>query len=105
LLKRLPDRLAAVAFDAGFVVAIATSVFIASGAFWAPLAVAMLGYYFGGILLLGNTPGVCLRASGRRGPTRSFLITLRSGIAKSAVSWLARFKRDASVAGWLRAIR
>ena len=107
LLQRMGERLAAVAFDAGVVLAIATSVFIASGAFWVPFAVSMLGYYFGGILLLGNTPGVCLRASVRRGPaTWTFLITLRSRIAKSAVAWLARFKRpEPAPPGSLRPIR
>ena len=99
------DRFAAVAIDAGVVLAIATSVFIASEAFWVPLAVAMLAYYFGGILLLGNTPGVCLRASVSSGPTSSFLITLKSTIAKSMVAWLARFKRETSARDPLRAIR
>jgi hypothetical protein len=105
LLERVRDRFAAVAFDAGVVLAIATSVFIASEAFWVPLAVAMLGYYFGGILLLGNTPGVCLRATVRSGPTRSFLITLKSSIAKSVVTWLARFRRETPSPDPLRAIR
>jgi transcriptional regulator with XRE-family HTH domain len=31
--------------------------------FWMPLAIAMAGYYAGGILILGNTPGVCLSAA------------------------------------------
>ena len=35
--------------------------------FWLPLGVAMLAYYLGGILLLGNTPGVCLLAPGEAG--------------------------------------
>jgi hypothetical protein len=106
LLRGMRDRLAAVAFDAGVVLAIATSVFVASKSFWVPLAVSMLGYYLGGILLLGNTPGVCLRASGRRLPsTRSYLITLKSRTAKSAVAFFARFKRPPSVPGSLRPIR
>jgi len=106
LLLCMRDRLAAVAFDAGVVLAIATSAFVASKSFWVPLAVAMLGYYLGGILLLGNTPGVCLRASGRRTPaTRSYLITLKSRTAKSAVAFFARFKRPPPVSGSLRPIR
>ena len=105
LLPRLRDRLAAVAIDACVVLAIATSVFVVCGAFWAPVAVAMPAYYFGGILLLGNTPGVCFRAPGRRAPTRSSLITLRSRMARAAVPWLTRFKRDAWATGWLKAIR
>jgi len=105
LLQRMRDRWAAVAFDGGVVLAIATSVFVACGAFWVPFVVAMLGYYFGGILVLGNTPGVCLLASGGRVATRSYLITLKSRLAKSAIVWFARFKRPESAAGPLRAIR
>jgi hypothetical protein len=116
LLQRMRDRWAAVAIDACVVLAIATSVFVACQVFWLPLAVAMLGYYLGGILLLGNSPGVCLRASGGRGSggpggggsgESSFLITLKSSIAKSTVEWLARFKRPAAAPppGSLRPIR
>jgi transcriptional regulator with XRE-family HTH domain len=55
-------RWAAVAWDAGVVFAIALSVFVALDTFWTPLSVSMLCYYLGGILILGNTPGVCLFA-------------------------------------------
>jgi len=115
LLQRMGDRFAAVAIDAGVVLAIAISVFVASEVFWVPLALATLGYYLGGILLLGNTPGVCLRAAGGRGDgpsggrgtrARSSLLTLKSAIGKSTAEWLARFKRPASVPGGsLKAIR
>ena len=63
----IPDmrrRWAAVASDACVALAIAVVVFMASGEFWAPLSVTALGYYLGGILLLGNTPGVCLWGRG-----------------------------------------
>jgi transcriptional regulator with XRE-family HTH domain len=59
----IPDmrrRWAAVASDACVAVAIAALVFLACGKFWAPLSMTALGYYLGGILLLGNTPGVCM---------------------------------------------
>jgi len=115
LLQRMRDRFAAVAIDAGVVLAIAISVYVASEVFWIPLALATLGYYLGGILLLGNTPGVCLRAAGGRGAgpsggrgtgERSFLITLKSAVGKSTADWIARFKRPASVPeGSLKAIR
>jgi transcriptional regulator with XRE-family HTH domain len=115
LLQRMRDRFAAIAIDACVVLAIATSIFVASEAFWVPLAVTLLGYYLGGILLLGNTPGVCLRATAGRAPgpsgrgpgARSFLITLKSTIATSAVAWFARFKRPAQAPppGSLRPIR
>ena len=64
LLPGMRRRWAAVACDGGVVVGIALSVFIACDKFWLPLGVAMLAYYLGGILLLGNTPGVCLWAGG-----------------------------------------
>jgi hypothetical protein len=62
LLGRMRQRWAAVACDAGVLVAVALCVFIALDKFWLPLGIAMIGYYVGGILLLGNTPGVCLLA-------------------------------------------
>ena len=65
LLTGMRQRWAAVACDGGIVVAIALCVFIACDKFWLPLGVAMLAYYLGGILLLGNTPGVCLLAPAR----------------------------------------
>ena len=114
LLERMRDRFAAVAIDAGVVLAIAISIFVASEAFWVPLAVSMLGYYLGGILLLGNTPGVCLRASagrgpgasGGRGPGAHAFLTLKSTIPNFAAASLARFKRpEQTPPGSLRPIR
>jgi hypothetical protein len=55
-------RLAAAACDAGVVVALAAVMFVVFRSFWAPLSAAMLLYYLGGIVLLGNAPGVCLLA-------------------------------------------
>ncbi len=62
LLTGIHTRLAAAACDGGIVVAIALVVFLVCHVFWLPLGVVMLGYYLGGILMLGNTPGVCLLA-------------------------------------------
>jgi len=96
LLTDMRRRLSAVACDAGVVTAIAVTVFIVSGRFWLPLAVAMLGYYLGGILLLGNTPGVCLWAPGASRPlTRSTVAVVHARVTKSAVAFLARFTRTA----------
>jgi transcriptional regulator with XRE-family HTH domain len=67
LLTGLRQRLAAVAWDGGVVVVIALGVFAACDTFWLPFGIAMLGYYMGGILLLGNTPGVCLWAPNAQG--------------------------------------
>jgi hypothetical protein len=87
------DRWAAVACDAGVVVAIAVSVFVACGTFWLPLAVAMLGYYLGGILLLGNTPGVCLCAPGSSRVRTRAMATVRSSAGKQAFQLIARALR------------
>jgi hypothetical protein len=62
LMRQLRPRLAAVIWDAGSLVAMAVTAFVVLDAFWMPLGVAMLCYYLGGILVLGNTPGVCLFA-------------------------------------------
>ena len=62
LLDGLRQRLAAVACDAAVVSAITLGMFLVFDRFWLPLGVAMIGYYLGGILLLGNAPGVCLLA-------------------------------------------
>jgi hypothetical protein len=67
VLHRLRQRCAAVGCDAGVIAVIALCLFIATDAFWVPLALATIGYYLGGILLLGNTPGVCLLAPGEPG--------------------------------------
>ena len=40
----------------------ALGVFPVLGHFWTPLGVSMLCYFVGGIVILGNTPGVCLFA-------------------------------------------
>ena len=62
LLAGMRRRLAAVACDGGVVFALALCIFMVCGRFWLPLGLTMLGYYLGGILILGNTPGVCLLA-------------------------------------------
>jgi transcriptional regulator with XRE-family HTH domain len=58
-------RWAAIACDATVIVTIGLAMYVAMGTLWMPLCVALIGYYAGGILLLGNTPGVCLCASGQ----------------------------------------
>ena len=87
-------RFAAVACDVGVVIAIALSVFVVSGMFWLPLAVAMLCYYMLGILLLGNTPGVCLWAPmSSRGSARATMATLHSDTMKFLVQLIVRTMR------------
>jgi len=53
------------------VLAIGISLFMVIGEFWSSFGVAMLCYYVGGILILGNTPGVCLFAPRPRGVEHS----------------------------------
>jgi transcriptional regulator with XRE-family HTH domain len=55
-------RWSAAAWDLGSLVAIAVSIFVFMDAFWMPFGVTALCYYVGGILFLGNSPGVCLLA-------------------------------------------
>jgi transcriptional regulator with XRE-family HTH domain len=62
ILERLPPRCAAVAFDFAILGAVAICCFVVLGVFWAPLSIAGVCYYCGGILILGNAPGVCLFA-------------------------------------------
>jgi transcriptional regulator with XRE-family HTH domain len=62
LLRRFPQRLAAVAWDTGSMLAVAVTAFMFIDQFWVPLGITLLCYYSAGILILGNTPGVCLFA-------------------------------------------
>jgi transcriptional regulator with XRE-family HTH domain len=66
LLASARDRWAAVACDAAIVVTLGLAIAAVLGTLWMPLCLALVGYYAGGILLLGNTPGVCLCAPGGR---------------------------------------
>jgi hypothetical protein len=72
VLEAARQRCAAVAWDVGVVMAIGLTLFMALRQFWTPLAIATLGYYVASIVLLGNTPGVCLFApmSARDGADR-----------------------------------
>ena len=55
-------RWSAAAWDLGSLFAIAVSIFVFMDSFWMPFGVTALCYYIGGILVLGNSPGVCLFA-------------------------------------------
>lgn len=55
-------RFTAIACDAAVIVAVAVTLYVVIGTLWMPLCLTLAGYYAGGILLLGNTPGVCLCA-------------------------------------------
>lgn len=62
LLRGMKPRLSAVAWDAGTTFAFAMTAYVFFQNFWAPLGVFMLFYYLCSVLILGNTPGVCLFA-------------------------------------------
>jgi transcriptional regulator with XRE-family HTH domain len=62
LIAGMHSRWKAVGCDAGIIAAIGVTMFAVCGSFWLPLSVATVAYYVGGVLLLGNTPGVCLWA-------------------------------------------
>jgi transcriptional regulator with XRE-family HTH domain len=57
------SRITAVACDAAVVGTIGLVVYAVMGALWAPLCITLVAYYGLGILLLGNTPGVCFVAA------------------------------------------
>jgi transcriptional regulator with XRE-family HTH domain len=62
-LLRLNRRWAAAACDAAMVLLLTMVALIISGQFWRPLGLCAVCYQLGGILLLGNTPGVFLFGS------------------------------------------
>jgi transcriptional regulator with XRE-family HTH domain len=76
VLAGMGTRWAAVAWDAGVLIAIGAILFMAFNQFWMPLAVTTLGYYGASILLLGNTPGVSLFA-----PTAHHGVRGKAGLA------------------------
>jgi transcriptional regulator with XRE-family HTH domain len=57
------SRITAVACDAAVVGTIGLVVYAVMGTLWAPLCITLVAYYGLGILLLGNTPGVCFVAA------------------------------------------
>ena len=74
LLADLRGRCAAVGCDAAMMLAVATIMYVVVGSFWMPLGVFALLYEIGGILILGNTPGVSLGAlTEKRPPTAESL--------------------------------
>jgi transcriptional regulator with XRE-family HTH domain len=63
LLASARSRLAAIGCDLAIVITLGLTMYLMLGTVWMPLCLALAGYYAGAILLLGNTPGVCLCAS------------------------------------------
>jgi transcriptional regulator with XRE-family HTH domain len=90
ILSSVRERAAAVSFDAAVVLVVGALLFVSLDKFWVPLAIFMCCYYWGSILIVGNTPGVCLLApsgpvdrsgppnAARRGnPVRALLARVR----------------------------
>jgi transcriptional regulator with XRE-family HTH domain len=63
MIPEVRGRWAAVSVDAAVILGTGIALFLLVGVFWMPLAIFMFCYYFGSILVVGNTPGVCLAAS------------------------------------------
>src|SRR5262249_38497584 len=63
LLASARSRLAAIGCDLVIVITLGLTMYLMLGTVWMPLCLSLAGYYAGAILLLGNTPGVCLCAS------------------------------------------
>jgi transcriptional regulator with XRE-family HTH domain len=63
MISAVRGRWAAVSVDAAVILGTGMALFLFMGMFWMPLAIFMFCYYFGSILVVGNTPGVCLAAS------------------------------------------
>ena len=74
LLPTMRPRWAAAVWDLSVLLAIGSLFYAAFNQFWMPLALATLGYYAVGILLLGNTPGVSLFAPAPPGHAASRLV-------------------------------
>ena len=72
LVQGFGRRCFAAAVDLFVVCVMGLALYAVLGMFWAPFGLATAAYYCGGILLLGNTPGVCLFAD----PARRVYFTL-----------------------------
>lgn len=62
LLRDLRCRWAAVACDAAMLVLVALTMLLVLDSIWTSFAITTACYYLGSVLILGNTPGICLCA-------------------------------------------
>jgi hypothetical protein len=83
LMHGIRSRLAAAACDLAALLALGAGALLFLDTFWLPLSVATIGYYVGSILVLGNTPGVCLCA--RRGSARNDRSDVEADVTLSEV--------------------
>jgi transcriptional regulator with XRE-family HTH domain len=87
LVKGFGLRCFAVAVDLFVVSVMGLALFVVLGMFWAPAFLATVAYYSVSILVLGNTPGVCLFADPAKWNARVQRLTVQG--FKS--SWVQRF--------------
>jgi transcriptional regulator with XRE-family HTH domain len=85
VLPSLGDRLMAIDLDALIVLTLGLLLYAAFGTLWAPLCLAIALYYGAGVLLLGNSPGVCLCAPSSRSADGAPTTTL-GGILRECVA-------------------
>ena len=88
LLTNMRPRWAAAGWDVMVLLAIGCLFYVAFNQFWMPLAIATLGYYAVGILLLGNTPGVSLFAPAPPGHATTRLVEPSASLFKAGAAAL-----------------
>jgi len=70
VIRDLRCRWAAAACDAGMLMFVAVAMFLMLNSFWSSFAISAVCYYLASVVILGNTPGICLcapRDQARRG--------------------------------------
>ena len=103
VLKAVQRRCAATALDVSVLSATGATLFFALHQFWIPIAIATISYYVAGVVLLGNTPGMCLMAPAAAGDGAerpvallSFLKAVMSAIRYALLFERVRRRRDES---------
>jgi transcriptional regulator with XRE-family HTH domain len=89
MLAAVRGRWAAVSVDAAIVVVAGATLFALVGALWMPLGVFTLVYYWGGMLLLGSTPGVRLISAQPRPAAKKARTRRERPLLGSVSEWLA----------------
>jgi transcriptional regulator with XRE-family HTH domain len=62
VIRDLRCRWAAAACDAGMLMFVAVAMFLILNNFWSSFAISAVCYYLASVVILGNTPGICLCA-------------------------------------------
>jgi hypothetical protein len=98
LVRSYGRRLAAATVDGVAALAVGAILFLILDAFWMPTALFLAAYYFCGILVLGNTPGVCLLAPASHGDESDALESASRRRFSLAALW-SRRDEDAEAVG------